>query len=68
MALFVRWATPLGSWIGLLTGLAVVIAVSYWRELTGVAGISFFWALPLSLLAQIAVGALASLLPIGRRR
>lgn len=68
MALFVRWATTFGTWIGALVGLAVVIAVNYWRELTGTPGISFLWAMPLSFLAQIVTGSLASLLPIGRRQ
>ena len=67
MALFVRWATSFGTWVGAMAGLAVVIAVNYWQELTGAKGISFLWAMPLSFLAQIAIGSLASLLPIGRR-
>ncbi len=67
MAMFVRWATTFGTWIGALVGLAVVVAVNYWRELTGTPGISFLWAMPLSFAAQIAAGSLASLLPIGRR-
>jgi SSS family solute:Na+ symporter len=67
MALFVRWATPFGTWIGALAGLTVVIAVNYWQEITGTRGISFLWAMPLSFLAQVALGSLVSLLPIGRR-
>ena len=67
MALFVRWATPLGTIIGAVVGLAVVSAINYWEEITGAPGISFLWAMPLSFLAQTAVGMLASLLPIGRR-
>jgi len=66
MALFVRWATAFGTNLGAVVGLAVACAINYWQELTGTPGISFLWAMPLSLLAQIGVGMLASLLPIGR--
>jgi hypothetical protein len=45
----------------------VVGAINYWEELTGVKGISFLWAMPLSLLAQTTVGMAASLIPIGTR-
>jgi len=38
------------------------------RSFAGSEGIGFLWAMPLSLLVQIAVGMLASLLPIGRRQ
>ena len=66
MALFVRWATPFGTLVGAVAGLTTACAINYWQELTGTPGISFLWAMPLSLLAQIALGMLASLLPIGR--
>ncbi len=67
MALFVRWATALGTIIGAIAGLLVACAINYWKELTGTPGISFLWSMPLSLVAQIGVGMIASLLPIGRR-
>ena len=67
MAMFVRWATGPGTLVGAVAGLAVVVAINYWREITGTQGISFLWGMPLSLVAQIAVGSLASLVPIGRR-
>jgi len=67
MALFVRWATPLGTILGAVVGLTVAIAINYWKELVGTQGISFLWSMPLSLLAQIVVGMVLSLLPIGRR-
>ncbi|HBJ36266.1 MAG TPA: hypothetical protein DDZ51_16250 [Planctomycetaceae bacterium] len=67
MAMFVRWATPLGTIVGAAVGLTVACGINYWKELTGTQGISFLWAMPLSLLAQVAVGMVVSLLPIGRR-
>ena len=67
MAMFVRWATATGTLVGAVVGLAVVVAINYWEEITGTKGISFLWGMPLSLAAQIGVGMLVSLLPIGRR-
>lgn len=68
MALFVRWATSFGTLVGAGFGLATVVAVNYWTELTGQPGISFLWSTPLGLFIQIAVGSLVSLLPIGVSR
>lgn len=65
MALFVRRATAFGTFVGAAVGLAVVVAINYWKELTGTTGISFLWGMPLSLVVQVAVGTLASLAPIG---
>jgi SSS family solute:Na+ symporter len=67
MAMFVRWATAFGTIVGAVCGVLVVGAINYWEELTGVKGISFLWAMPLSLLAQTTVGMAASLIPIGTR-
>ena len=67
LAMFVPWARGFGTMLGAACGLAVVIAVSYWKEFTGTQGISFLWAMPLSLLVEVGVGALASLIPIGQR-
>ena len=52
--------------IGAACGLAVVVAVNYWTEITGSPGISFLWAMPLSLVVEVGVGALVSLIPIRR--
>ncbi|REK10745.1 MAG: sodium-coupled permease [Planctomycetota bacterium] len=65
MALFVRWATAFGTFVGAAFGLATVVAINYWELFTGEPGISFLWAMPLGLLIQVGTGALASLLPIG---
>jgi len=64
MAMFVRWATAPGTLVGAVFGLAVVVTISYWKDFTGSEGIGFLWAMPLSLLVQIGVGMLASLVPI----
>ncbi|MHB8897591.1 MAG: sodium:solute symporter family transporter [Thermoguttaceae bacterium] len=68
MAMFVRWATTFGTWVGALAGLATVISINFWEEITGTKGISFFWAMPVSIVVQIVVGCLASLAPIGHAR
>ena len=67
MAMFVPWATGFGTLVGAGAGLGVVVAINFWEEITGTKGISFLWAMPLSFLAQVALGSLVSLLPIGRR-
>ena len=67
MAMFVRWATVPGTLIGTACGLAIVIGINFWEEITGTDGISFFWSMPLGLAAQIGIGSLVSLLPFGRR-
>jgi SSS family solute:Na+ symporter len=68
MAMFVPWATGFGTLVGAAAGLAVVVAINFWEEIMGTKGISFLWAMPLSFLVQMAVGMLASLLPVGRQR
>lgn len=67
MALFVPWATAPGTFVGAAVGITVVTTINFWEELIGAPGICMFWAMPLGLLAQIATGCLASLLPWGRR-
>ena len=68
MAMFVSWATGFGALVGAAAGLAVVVAINFWEELTGAKGISFLWAMPLSFVTQMAVGMACSLLPLGRSR
>jgi SSS family solute:Na+ symporter len=68
MAMFVRFATPFGTWVGAVAGVTAIVLVNFWKELTGQAGISFMWGMPLSLAVQIAAGCLASLSPIGAAR
>ena len=67
MAIFIPWSTSVGTIVGSLACLAVVISVNYWKQLTGTAGISFVWAMPFGLLAQIVVGGVVSLLPLARK-
>lgn len=71
MALFVRWATPFGTYVSAFTGFAIVAVINFWRELTGQPDppISFLWAMPLALPLQVMIGMIASLLPVsGPRR
>ncbi len=67
MAMFVPWAKGWGTILGAICGMATVVTISFWKELTGnTDGISFLWAMPLSFVIQTAVGSLVSLLPFGR--
>ncbi len=68
MALFVPWAKSWATILGAAGGVAVVVSINFWRELTGSdAGISFLWAMPLGFAVQIGIGAVASLIPVNRR-
>ncbi len=68
MAIFVKRATAFGTLVGIAGGLAVIVPLNYWKEITGTAHppIEFLWAMPLGLIAQVALGMAASLLPIGK--
>ena len=68
LAMFVPWARTFGALVGAAFGLATVIAISYWKEMTGHQGISFLYAMPVGLAVEFGIGALVSLIPIGRRR
>ena len=65
MAMFVRRATRFGVCVGAAAGLAAVVLVSWWPELTGRPGIGSFWMMPIALVVQVAVGTAASLVPLG---
>jgi len=66
LSMFVPWARAFGALVGAACGLAVVIVISYWTEITGREDVTFLWAMPLGLLVEFCVGALVSLIPIGR--
>ncbi|MBN1908230.1 MAG: hypothetical protein JW818_00695 [Pirellulales bacterium] len=68
LAMFVPWARPLGVWTGAACGLIIAIAISFWKEITGAQGITFFTAMPATLLVEIGIGALVSPIPIGEAR
>jgi len=60
MAMFVRGSTVLGTHLGAASGLAIIMIVSFYEEITGSPGLSFLWAMPLGLFVQITVGITAS--------
>ncbi|NLE37605.1 MAG: hypothetical protein GX621_06225, partial [Pirellulaceae bacterium] len=68
MAMFVRRASAAGTLIGAAFGLATVVVITYWKDLTGNEAVSFLWAMPVSLVVQVAVGMAASaVLPVDRK-
>jgi len=64
LALFVPWSSPFGALAATVASVAVALEVAF---LNVVVDLTFLWIAPLSLLAGIAIGMLASLAPIGRR-
>ena len=67
MAMFVRFATPIGTLVGAAAGLTTVILISFWQDLFHHPGIGFLWAMPLGLLIQVGVGAAVSLVTPKKR-
>ena len=65
MALFVRRATVLGTWLGAVASVAAAIAISFFE----IFGLSFTWILPGSLAVGLLVGVGASLaIPTGEAK
>ncbi len=62
-AMFVPWATTLGTWLGAISSIAVALAMAYGDFL----GLKFLWIMPVSLVTGIIVGGIASLLPVQTR-
>ncbi len=63
MAMFVRFATPLGAIAGALYSMTAAILVGYWDVLTGHPRPSFQWIPPVALATSLVAGCLFSLLP-----
>ena len=65
MAMFVPWATSFGTWMAAVCSVSTAVLIAYWKNFTGMEGISFLWIMPGALGVGAVVGVLASLLPIG---
>lgn len=65
MAIFIPWATVFGTWLGTLASIFTAIGISFWENIFGVAGPSFLYIMPASLVAGIVIGTLTSLIPVG---
>jgi SSS family solute:Na+ symporter len=64
MAMFVPWATTFGTWMAAIASVAMAVAISHFE----LGGLSFLWIMPMSLVAGVFVGCLASFAPIGKPR
>ncbi len=64
MALFVRFATPFGTIMGSIYGIAVALLIAFWDVVTGQPGITFLWIGPASLVVSIGASMLFSLIPL----
>lgn len=62
LVLFVRFATPLGAYTGVLCGTVVAVLISFWDVFTGQPAVSFQYIIASSLLSSIGVGCLVSYL------
>jgi SSS family solute:Na+ symporter len=63
LALFVRWATPLGALVATFVSIAVAVGIAFFKWF----GLEMLWTGPCSLAAGVVAGMLVSLVPIGRR-
>ena len=59
-ALFVRFATGIGTISGAVCGFATAALIAYWDVITGGPTISFQWIIPTALVVQVTVGSLIS--------
>ena len=60
MAMFVKRANGIGTLVGAVVGVFVVSLISYWKDIFGGGGISFIWAMPISLICQVGAGVIVS--------
>ena len=60
LALFIPFSNAAGAWLGLTVSIATAVAIAYSADLGLNLGISFMWMMPMSLLAGITVGTIAS--------
>jgi len=67
MALFVPFATPLGTAIGASYSFVAAALFSFWDVFTGQPRLSFQWISVVAFLAGVTCGPLASLVPMQRR-
>ncbi|HDY90106.1 MAG TPA: Na+:solute symporter, partial [bacterium] len=63
MAMFVPFATPMGTITGAIYGVASAFLLAFWDVFTGRPGWSFMWILPVPLTISIFFSVLFSLLP-----
>ncbi len=64
MAMFMPWATTLGTWVAAIVSTFVAFRIAFHEDF----GLSFLWIMPGSLVAGLIVGGLASCIPLSRRR
>lgn len=64
MAMFVRFATPFGTIMGSIYGIALAVLIAFWDLLTGQPGVTFLWIIPASLVVSIGLSMLFSLIPL----
>lgn len=63
LALFVRWATPLGGVAATFASVGVAAGIAFFKPF----GLEMLWTAPSALVVGIVVGVVVSLVPVGRR-
>jgi len=64
MAMFVRYATPFGTIMGSIYGIAMAVLIAFWDVLTGQPGVTFLWIIPASLVVSVGLSMLFSQIPL----
>ncbi len=67
MAIFWRWATPLGTILGSAVGFVAAFLIAFWQPLTGHPSPGFQWIIPASLATSVVSSILFSLVT-GKRK
>ena len=62
VALFVSFGKGTATIIGMLVAVAIAVMIAFWKEFTGVDGISFLWITPLSFTGGALVSVILSLI------
>ena len=67
MAMWVPWATPLGTLVGAAAGISIAFVTNFSKELDINVNIGIDWGMPLSLAVQMLVGMAVSAVDINGR-
>ncbi len=67
MAMFIPWATVLGTWVATISSITTAVLIAYWELFFGTPGPSFLFIMPGSLIVGVVTGMIFSLVPVGSK-